>query len=67
MRHAPSAEFSRTIGDFSGIFSVLPAVGGISLVTPGIQNILGGFPFAIIGGNTARFPAGRAPALEMSR
>ncbi|HZU91879.1 MAG TPA: glycosyltransferase, partial [Stellaceae bacterium] len=43
--------------DFGRIASVFPAVAGTSLLTMGIQNMLGGFLLAIVGGNEAQFLA----------
>jgi hypothetical protein len=40
--------------DFNGTQSVIPAVFGTLLVTLGMQNFLGGFLLAIVGGNEAR-------------
>jgi len=40
--------------DFTGTQSVIPAVFGTLLVTLGMQNFLGGFLLAIVGGNEAR-------------
>ena len=41
--------------DYAATYSILPAVLGTLLVTLGVQNALGGFLLAIIGGNDARF------------
>jgi hypothetical protein len=41
--------------DFTRIGSVLPAVVGTSLLTIGMQTVLGGFLLAVIGGNEAQF------------
>ena len=41
--------------DFGATYSVVPAVVGTLLVTLGLQNALGGFLLAIVGGNEARF------------
>ncbi|MBV1689338.1 glycosyltransferase family 2 protein [Novosphingobium sp. G106] len=41
--------------DFKAAFSILPPVGGILVLTLGVQNVLGGFLMAIVGGNEARF------------
>ena len=41
--------------DFGPTFSVWPAVVGTLLLTLGVQNALGGFLLAVVGGNQARF------------
>lgn len=43
--------------DFAPSYSVLPAVLGTSCLTIGLQNALGGFLLAILGGNEAKFLA----------
>lgn len=40
---------------FGAIYSILPAVVGTTLISIGIQTILGGFLMAMIGGNESRF------------
>jgi len=63
------AWFARSFGPTD---SVLSAVLGVLLVTLGVQNVMGGFLLAIVGGNEARFlesppqPA-QAPPLERTR
>jgi glycosyltransferase involved in cell wall biosynthesis len=48
--------------DLGATQSVLPAVVGVLLVTLGVQNVMGGFLLAILGGNEARFLASPTPA-----
>jgi glycosyltransferase involved in cell wall biosynthesis len=43
--------------DFAATYSVVPAVIGTLCLTLGLQNVLGGFLLAIVGGNEARFMA----------
>lgn len=52
--------------DFGVAVSILPPVVGILVLTLGVQNVLGGFLMAIIGGNEARF-FGPAMASGQSR
>lgn len=55
---------------FGRIDTVLPAVFGTSLLAIGIQNILGGFLLAVVGGNEAqflRFPAQDGAAQDHAR
>jgi hypothetical protein len=54
--------FSWTARDFGPTALVLPAVIGTLLVTLGVQNALGGFLLAIIGGNEARFLSRKSAA-----
>jgi glycosyltransferase involved in cell wall biosynthesis len=58
-----------TARDFGPADSVLAPVIGALLVTLGMQNILGGFILAMVGGNEARFldaaPAPRSPAAQL--
>ena len=47
--------FAWSARDFGPAESVLPAVVGTLLLTLGVQNTLGGFLLAVLGGNEARF------------
>jgi len=62
--------------DFGATDSVLPAVIGVLLVSLGVQNVLGGFLLAVLGGNEAQFvyeaphadeDAKRSPVAETRR
>ncbi|MGW8202689.1 glycosyltransferase family 2 protein [Sphingomonas bisphenolicum] len=44
-----------TARDFGATYSILPAVLGTTLVTMGMQTVMGGFLMAILGGNESRF------------
>ncbi|WP_088184652.1 glycosyltransferase family 2 protein [Sphingobium sp. Z007] len=44
-----------TARDFGATYSILPAVLGTTLVTIGMQTVMGGFLLAILGGNESRF------------
>jgi len=41
--------------DFGAVYSILPAIIGTSLISIGMQTVLGGFLMAMIGGNESRF------------
>lgn len=47
--------FKWTASGFAGTRSVYPAVVGTLCLTLGVQNVMGGFLMAILGGNQARF------------
>lgn len=51
--------------DFGATYSILPAVLGTTLITIGMQTIMGGFLMAILGGNESRFY--RSSAVTSSR